>query len=74
MFSNLHLKPGDKVQFKQNKKDKASRNATVVKECPFFIILDLGKYKVSANKASLFCGDEELKDIKKGETLCVERI
>lgn len=73
-FSNLNLKPGDRVEFKQNKQDKVIREAIVVKEYPFFIVLGLGKYKVSANKASLFCADEALKDIKKGETLCVEII
>ncbi|MBU3100693.1 MULTISPECIES: hypothetical protein [Clostridium] len=63
MFCNLNLKPGVRVEFKQNKRDKMGSHGTVVKEYPFFIVIDLGKYKVSANKASLICGDERLERI-----------
>ena len=62
-FRNLGLMPGDVVKFRSEKK---VRKATVVKEYSYFVLLDLGKYQVSANKASLYCGDEALTRINKG--------
>lgn len=62
-FKDLGLMPGDVVKFRSEKK---VRKATVVKEYSYFVLLDLGRYNVSANKASLYCGAEALTKINKG--------
>ena len=39
---------------------KEKKKATVVKEYPFQILVDWGKYKSSVNKADVYTGDVRL--------------
>lgn len=48
------LYPGDVTDGKKKKR------ATVVKEYPFHILMDWGKYKSSINKIDVYTGDVKL--------------
>lgn len=48
---------GDRLMVTAGKKKK---RATVVKEYPFHILLDWGKYKFSVNKIDVHTGDVKL--------------
>lgn len=56
---NVHygLYPGDRLMVTAGKKKK---RATVVKEYPFHILMDWGKYKSSVNKIDVYTGDVKL--------------
>lgn len=51
------LSEGDRLMVTAGKKKK---RATVVKEYPFHILVDWGKYKSSVNKADVYTGDVKL--------------
>lgn len=51
------LYPGDRLMVTAGKKKK---RATVVKEYPFHILLDCGKYKSGVNKIDVHTGDVKL--------------
>ncbi len=59
---NTHygLCPGDRIQVTVGKKKK---KGTVVREYPFHILVDWGKYKTSVNKVDVYTGDVTLKRI-----------
>lgn len=48
---------GDRLMVTAGKKKK---RATVVKEYPFHILMDWGKYKSSVNKIDVYTGDVKL--------------
>ena len=52
------LKPGYQVK---TKVDKVQRSGLVIKEYPYFVLVQLSNYKISINKASVYCGTEEIK-------------
>ena len=49
------LYPGERLMVTAGKK-----RATVVKEYPFHILMDWGKYKSSVNKIDVYTGDVKL--------------
>lgn len=51
------LNQGDRLMVTRGKEKK---KATVVKEYPFHILVDWGKYKYSVNKADVYTGDVRL--------------
>lgn len=51
------LNQGDRLMVIRGKEKK---KATVVKEYPFYILVDWGKYKSSVNKADVYTGDVKL--------------
>lgn len=51
------LNQGDRFMITAGKKKK---RATVVKEYPFHILMDWGKYKSSVNKINVYTGDVKL--------------
>lgn len=59
------LYPGDRLMVTAGKKKK---RATVVKEYPFHILMDWGKYKSSVNKIDVYTGDVKLAS---GKFLCL---
>lgn len=50
------LNQGDRIMVTRGKEKKA----TVVKEYPFHILMDWGKYKSSVNKVDVYTGDVKL--------------
>lgn len=54
------LYPGELILVVVGKKKK---KGTVVKEYPFHILVDWGKYKTSVNKVDVYTGDVTLKRI-----------
>ena len=59
---NTHygLYPGERILVRAGKKKK---KGTVVREYPFHILVDWGKYKTSVNKVDVYTGDVTLKRI-----------
>lgn len=51
------LNQGDRIMVTREKEKK---RAAVVKEYPFHILMDWGKYKSSVNKVDVYTGDVEL--------------
>lgn len=51
------LNQGDRIMVTRGKEKK---KAAVVKECPFHILMDWGKYKSSVNKVDVYTGDVKL--------------
>lgn len=51
------LNPGDRLMVTHGKEKK---RAVVVKEYPFHILMDWGKYQSSINKADVYIGDVKL--------------
>ena len=51
------LNQGDRIMVTRGKKKK---KAAVVKEYPFQILMDWGKYKSSVNKVDVYTGDVKL--------------
>lgn len=54
------LNQGDQIMVTRGKKKK---KVAVVKEYPFHILMDWGKYKSSVNKVDVYTGDVELAHI-----------
>lgn len=55
------FKPGDKLKItKGNVKNKETRRVTVVKEYPYFVIVDMGRYETSINKSSVYTNEVKL--------------
>ena len=51
------LNQGDRIMVTRGKEKK---KAAVVKEYPFHILMDWGKYRSSVNKVDVYTGDEKL--------------
>ncbi len=51
MYGCYGLKKGDRIKVTN---EKGSKKVTVVKEYPFFILVDTGKYQTSINKSSVY--------------------
>ena len=54
------LNQGDQIMVTRGKKKK---KVAAVKEYPFHILMDWGKYKSSVNKVDVYTGDVELAHI-----------
>lgn len=64
MFKNYGLMPGDRLTVRWGKeKVREIRDVTVVAEYDYHILVDIGAYQTSLNKADLFTGEIRIKKI-----------